>query len=91
MGFIENKKYEYKIIYKDKIYPMNIIHEILEKKIKTSKFKLTFHNQIPIINDFFVKFPISAIPKFERIKIKKIWICIDLKNISFIHLMKYKN
>ena len=94
--FVEKNKYKCKIIYKNKKIPLKRLFKIPENIVDTSKLKLIFYNHIFDINkisDIFL-LPGMIFPeyrKFEKIKIKKIWICIDLLNIIFVLLLEYLN
>ena len=55
-NFIEKKGYKYKIIYKNKINPIQSILKILENKIEATKFKFIFFNHISDIIKLFGKF-----------------------------------
>ena len=48
--FVEKNKYVYKIIYKNKIYPLQSIFKIIDNKFEKLKIKLICYNYISDIN-----------------------------------------
>ena len=48
-NFVENNKYKYKIIYKNQIYPLQMIFQIKGNKIENLKIKLICYNHIKTI------------------------------------------
>ena len=90
-NFAEKNKYKYKILYKNKIYPLQNLFQFKGDKINKLSIKLICYNRILDFNKKFDEFPLHGYFDFERLKNKKILICINILIIFFIHLMKYKN
>ena len=68
-NFVEKNKYKYKIIYKNKIYPLQGIFKIIENKIEKFKIKLICYNHHPDIDKisyFLTKYKYYEIEKLKR-------------------------
>ena len=70
--FVEKNKYKYKIVYKNKIYPLQSIFNIIGIQIETEKFKLLCYNHTLDNNEIPEEFPFYDYLKFNSLKtIKK--------------------
>ena len=70
--FVEKNKYKYKIVYKNKIYPLQSIFNIIGTQIETEKFKLLCYNHTLDNNEIPEEFPFYDYLKFNSLKtIKK--------------------
>ena len=69
-NFVKKSKYKFKIIYKNKIYPLKNIFKIIRNRLENLKIKLISYNYILNINEK-VDFPLCKYFGFERLKYKK--------------------
>ena len=69
-NFVEKNKYKYKIIYKNKIYPLQSIFNIIGIQAETSKFKLLCYNHTLDNNEIPEEFPFYQYLKLEAFKNK---------------------
>jgi hypothetical protein len=69
--FDEKNKYKYKIIYKNKIYPLQSIFNIIGIQAETSKFKLLCYNHTLDNNEIPEEFPFYQYLKLEALKTNK--------------------
>ena len=69
--FVEKNKYKYKIIYKNKIYPLQSIFNIIGIQVETAKFKLLCYNHTLDNNEIPEEFPFYQYLKLEALKTNK--------------------
>ena len=79
--FVKNNKYKYKIIYKNKIFPIQSLFEIRKINIEKIKFKLISYNHISNLNKIQKELPITKHYKIERLKY--------IKNMNMYKFIKY--
>ena len=70
-NFVEKNKYKYKIIYKNKIYPLQSIFNIIGIQAETSKFKLLCYNHTLDNNEIPEEFPFYQYLKLDALKTNK--------------------
>ena len=69
--FVEKNKYKYKIIYKNKIYLLQSIFNIIGIQVETAKFKLLSYNHTLDNNEIPEEFPFYQYLKLEALKTNK--------------------
>ena len=69
--FVEKNKYKYKIIYKNKIYLLQSIFNIIGIQVETAKFKLLCYNHTLDNNEIPEEFPFYQYLKLEALKTNK--------------------
>jgi hypothetical protein len=69
--FVEKNKYKYKIIYKNKIYPLQSIFNIIGIQVETAKFKLLCYNHTLDNNEIPEEFSFYQYLKLEALKTNK--------------------
>lgn len=69
--FVEKNKYKYKIIYKNKIYPLQSIFNIIGIQVETAKFKLLCYNHTLDNNEIPEEFPFYQYLKLDALKTNK--------------------
>ena len=68
-NFVEKNKYKYKIIFKNKLYPLKgLFNYIIGNKIEKLKIKLICYNHISDIHKIFHSLQIYEIEKFKKNK-----------------------
>ena len=70
-NFVEKNKYKYKIIYKNKIYPLYNFYQFIENKNNKLVVKLICYNHILDIYKKINDFPLHDYFYFERLKNKR--------------------
>ena len=70
-NFIKKNKYKYKIIFKNKIYPLQFIIKIMENNIEQLTFKLICYKNILDNDKIHDDFSLHKYFKFKRLKNKK--------------------